>query len=264
MAYVGELVSGGLQLLPGQQKVDHADFGSDLSTDFGSDHSDCEGVVGEDDGVEAPTFAADDTLLILDWDDTLLPTSWIEAQGLGVANWSAAVSGAQRAQLDLMAERAALTLRVAKSFGRVIIVTNAEHGWIEMSCKKFMPSLWQALEDVKALSARSVYERQGVMQPGVWKLLAFRGEIDRVFGVGAKGGFGGGPQRNIVSVGDSLHEREALIRVTECCPNSWAKVLKLMEKPTAEEFLKEHEVLCSVLGDIVNHEGNLDVSLCSP
>lgn len=236
------------------------DFFSDRSTEAGSDGSDCEG--SGDDGGDAGAlahFSPEETLVILDWDDTLLPTSWIEAQGLRLA-CDSEPSPEQRALLELMAQWASRTLHKAKTYGSVIIVTNAEHGWIELSCEKFMPALLHELEGVKILSARSRYERQGVAQPSDWKLLAFRGEIELFFlSLGDLG-----RRKNIVSVGDSSHEREALIRVTDCVPNSCAKALKLMERPGAEEFLKEHEILCSCLGDIVNYEGSLDVSIRSP
>jgi hypothetical protein len=256
------LVAGQLQ-----QRAKLEDLESDRSTEFESDGSDCDCATSEDDGVSGACqqFSVEETLLILDWDDTLFPTSWIEAQNLSLAADNFA-SEAQNALLEEMAERASLTLQVAKSFGTVVIVTNAEHGWVELSCQKFMPTLVPVLEDIKILSARSQWECQGVAQPSAWKLLTFHGEIDLFFGGVAAAGLlnNGGPRRNIVSVGDSLYEREALIRVTDRFPNSWAKALKLMEKPSAEEFLTEHEVLCSCLGDIVNHEGNLDVSICSP
>eukprot|EP00443_Scrippsiella_acuminata_P010751 CAMPEP_0115216686 /NCGR_PEP_ID=MMETSP0270-20121206/25467_1 /TAXON_ID=71861 /ORGANISM="Scrippsiella trochoidea, Strain CCMP3099" /LENGTH=275 /DNA_ID=CAMNT_0002630533 /DNA_START=65 /DNA_END=892 /DNA_ORIENTATION=+ len=244
-------------------KLEDLDY-SDRSTEFESDGSDCEGAASEDDAVAGacPNFTAEETLLILDWDDTLFPTAWIEAQGLSLAEDSVP-SEAQAEQLEEMAERASLTVQVAKSHGTVVIVTNAEHGWIELSCQKFMPTLVPVLEDIKILSARSQWECKGVAQPSAWKLLTFHGEIDLFFG-GCGSGGDEGTRRNIVSVGDSLYEREALIRVTDRFPNSWAKALKLMEKPGAQEFLKEHEVLISCLGDIVNHEGNLDVSICSP
>lgn len=246
-----------------RQKVEDSDYVSEYSTDFDSehDHSDFEGVVSEDDTV-VPRFSANETLFILDWDDTLLPTSWIEAQGLRVGG-GAPILAEQSKHLEILAERASQTLRLAKAYGTVVVVTNAEQGWIELSCQKFMPSLWGALEDVKLLSARSHFEHQGVAQPSVWKLLAFRDEIEPFFGPGC-GSHDATPQRNIISIGDSLHEREALIRVTDRFPNSWAKAMKLMEKPSAEEFLREHAVLCGVLGDIVNHMGNLDVSIHSP
>jgi len=229
------------------------DSDSELSTEVGSEGSD----VDDDGEVGEQLFAVEETLLIMDWDDTLLPTTWIEAQGLSLAVDSLPTAE-QREELKCMAERASLTLCAAKSYGSVIIVTNAEHGWIELSCAKFMPSLVPILRDIKILSARSQFECRGVAKPSDWKLLAFRGEIDRFLTQGS------GCWTNIISVGDSPHEREALIRVTDFVPNSWAKVLKLVEKPGEEEFLKEHDILRGILGDIVNHDGSLDVSICSP
>lgn len=246
----------------GQHKVE--DLESDLSTDVGSD---CEGAASEDDSISGscPHFAADETLLIMDWDDTLFPTSWIEAQELSLSSDSVPTP-AQKLQLQLMAEKVALTLSVAKSYGTVTIVTNAEHGWIEISCQKFMPTLYPVLKDVKILSARSRYESRGVVQPSAWKLLAFDGEI----GLFMNGYDGGTPasassvRLNVISVGDSLYEREALIRVTDRFSNSCAKAMKLVEKPSAEEFLKEHDILISCLGDIVEYEGNIDLSMIPP
>ena len=63
----------------------------------------------------------------------------------------------QRSQLSEVATAAAETLRLAKQLGTVVLVTNAERGWIELSCQKFLPTLYPLLEDVKVLSARTTY-----------------------------------------------------------------------------------------------------------
>lgn len=39
---------------------------------------------------------------------------------------------------------------MAKQLGTVVLITNAERGWIELSCQKFLPTLFPALESVKA------------------------------------------------------------------------------------------------------------------
>merc|ERR550532_3221374 len=106
----------------------------------------------------------------------MLPSTWIQEQGLSLDEDSQPTEE-QRAQLQKVAERAAQTLCVAKRHGKAILVTNAEHGWIELSCQKFMPSLYPFLLDVKILSARSMYEHQGVASPFEWKYLAFEHEI---------------------------------------------------------------------------------------
>lgn len=51
--------------------------------------------------------------------------------------------------MEELAQQAAETLQMAKRFGKVVLVTNAECGWIELSCRKFMPSLYPHLEDIE-------------------------------------------------------------------------------------------------------------------
>merc|ERR1719395_499267 len=105
-----------------------------------------------------------------------------------------------------MAEHAMNTLKTAQRHGKVVLVTNAERGWIELSCQKFLPALYPALESVKILSARTEYETPTLSSPFDWKLKAFISEIERVLQ--------SAPNRpkNILSVGDSSPEREALIK----------------------------------------------------
>jgi len=234
---------------------------SDASTEPGSEESDVE--YSDEDRDSAPlvpfsmeeTFPSESTLLLFDWDDTVLPTTWIEAQGLRLDD-SSVLTEAQRAQLELMAEHAHQTLEVAKTQGKVVLVTNAESGWVELSCKKFMPSLYPSLHDVKILSARSTFEQRGVARPAEWKYCAFQCEIERFFRM-----FTAERRKNVISVGDSVHEREALIRVTERMSNSYVKAVKFTERPGVEQLLKEHQLMSRCMGDIVNHEGSLDLCI---
>jgi len=230
------------------------------STEFGSDVSDseCGGDEAANSDDNSP-FSVEDTLLIFDWDNTILPTTWLEEQGLCLDDNSIATEE-QREQLRTMAEYARRTLQLAKTYGKVILVTNAEHGWVELSCKKFMPELYRSLQEgIKILSARSTYEQLGVAQPSEWKYLAFAREIDGFYEM-----FSGDRQKNIISIGDSPHERWALIRVAERLPNSCAKALKFMEKPELGQLLREHELISGCLEDIVRYDGSLDLCIQRP
>jgi len=226
------------------------------STEFGSDaasESDCSDEDCADD--LASPFSVEDTMLIFDWDNTMLPTTWLEEQGLGLDRHSEPTQ-AQREQLREMAEHARQTLQIAKTHGKVVLVTNAEHGWVELSCKKFLPELCASLEGVKILSARSTYERQGVQQPAEWKYLAFESEVDDFIRDDR--------HKNIISIGDSPHERQALIRVAERLPDSRAKALKLMERPGLGQLVREHQLIGGCLRDIVRYDGSLDLCIQRP
>jgi hypothetical protein len=63
----------------------------------------------------------------------------------------------------------ALVDRAVKS-GPVVIITNAETGWVELSCKKFMPRVLPFLAGVKVLSARSTFESLYPDSPADWKV----------------------------------------------------------------------------------------------
>lgn len=194
------------------------------------------------------------TLIIFDWDDTLLCSHWLRAQGLELDN-GCVVSAAQQALLDSLATSAANALRQASRLGEVVLVTNAEHGWVEMSCSKFMPALAPLLKPFRVISARSTYELQGWDSPYDWKRLAFAAEIANFCKRP------GPSQHNILSIGDSAHEREALIQATDQLQGCYVKAVKFALKPDVEQLQQEQELVASCLLDLVHHGGNLDLCL---
>jgi hypothetical protein len=215
--------------------------------------SDVEG----DDGTAVPQQRSrrDETLLIFDWDDTLLPSTFIQQQGLKLTEDSQPTP-AQWEQLKELSFKAARTLRLAKREGRVVLVTNAEKGWVELSCRKFSPWLFPFLEGLKIVSARSEYEHRGIASPFEWKYLAFESEISNW-----STWVPSNPVTNVISIGDAGHERMALLKAAEGMPNCQAKSVKLCERPGVPELLKEHELLDTCLREIVRHDGSLDLCL---
>lgn len=206
-------------------------------------------------------FAPAETVLIFDWDDTVLPSWWLLGQGLRLGDDSAA-SGWQAEQLLEVARLASETLRVAKRLGTVVLVTNAERGWIELSCRKFLPLLCSSLEGVELLSARSMYESPERPSPLDWKVCAFRSELLRIYGAEGAGSIQ--RRKNVVSLGDSAHEREALSRVAGELPNCRAKSLKFMARPGIGQICMEHSLVAGCLPCLVHHDGNLDLCVGSP
>jgi len=209
----------------------------------------------EEDGDESGhRFTTEETIVIFDWDDTVMPSSWVQDQGIRLDEGSVPTLE-QQEQLGELARFASKTIRLAKTLGTVVLVTNAERGWIELSCLKFLPALHPALESVKFLSARTEYETPTLSSPFAWKLKAFISEIERVLESDPN------RRKNILSVGDSSHEREALIKATHHLPNCRTKSLKFAERPTIDQLCKEHCMVGSCLRRIVHHDGNLDLCI---
>ena len=98
-----------------------------------------------------------------------MPSTWLTQKSLRLDN-DCVVSEDLQVHLDSMAECAKRTLELAASMGTVVIITNAEQGWIELSCRKFMPSLYDSVTQYRILSARSTFEPEGFQSPFEWKV----------------------------------------------------------------------------------------------
>jgi len=199
-------------------------------------------------------FDMEETFFIFDWDDTILPSSWVQRQGLRL-DAASQLNVEQRVRLAEVAAVAGKTLRAARQHGTVVLVTNAERGWIELSCQKFLPTLLPMLENVKLVSARTTYEHPNNRSPKDWKLQAFQVEITSYFG--AEAYFDVSRRKNVLSLGDSIHEREALLRATAAVPSCLAKSLKFVERPDIQQICKQHELIASSFSQIVHHQENL-------
>jgi len=218
----------------------------------------CEEPVSVVETKEFVPFSPEETFLIFDWDDTILPSTWVQQQGLRLDEEST-VSDIQRQELDEVANAAIETLRVAKQHGTVVFVTNAERGWIELSCQKFLPALHPTLENIKLVSARTLYESATVVSPIEWKVNAFNAEIALFFGADVV--CDETSRKNCLSLGDSMAEREALLRVTSKLPNCRSKSLKFVERPLISQICKQHALIVSSFDKIVQHDGVLDICI---
>lgn len=203
------------------------------------------------------SFVPKDTLLIFDWDDTLLPTTWLREQGLEHGLFGSRLSEEQQEALGQVSEAAEQLLKAAKVLGTVAVVTNGEAGWVEGSCKRLLPQLLPALSGVTVLSARSTYEPLGVSSPLEWKVLAFQKLIRSNF----KWLFRPAEAQNVLSIGDSNWERDALIRVSQRLPNCCGKTVKLLEQPSIGQILEEQRLLLECLPDIVQHQGTVNINV---
>lgn len=223
---------------------------SDLSTELGSDDS--EGDIKEHLGFASVHKDNYETLIIFDWDDTLCPTTWAAHQGL-LGRFAPDLDSVQLTLLQELTACVEQTLLLAMRNGRVVIVTNAETGWVEKSCSQLMPSLLPILEKLDILSARSEYESCAEDAPADWKRLAFVDLLEAAFQAEQ--------WRNVISVGDSLYEHDALLFATQNMPRCFSKSVKLIENPNLFQLIEQHRLLSDILQSTVDHKAGLDVEV---
>mmetsp|Transcript_87199 Transcript_87199/g.154444 ORF Transcript_87199/g.154444 Transcript_87199/m.154444 type:complete len:325 (+) Transcript_87199:77-1051(+) len=199
------------------------------------------------------------TVIIFDWDDTLCPsTTCMRTHGLSVLG--ALPEGELAAALEELAAEGRVLIEAAFELAeKVVIVTNAEEGWVDLSCRAWLPGLQDIVAKCEVLSARSTWEPQGVQSPAGWKARTFEDVIEKFYSR-----YQNQSWKNIISVGDAPHEREALARVVRWAPTASgkrcrSKSVKFVLRPSIDHLTRELQMLRESLKEIVWHDDDLDL-----
>ncbi|CAL1173760.1 unnamed protein product [Cladocopium goreaui] len=162
-----------------------------------------------------------DTVIIFDWDDTLLCSSAINAQ-----QW-------RQDQLEQLESMVESILETAMQLGETMIVTNGNSSWVQDSARRFLPNLSKILSRVKVMSARAVYEQSFPGDPFAWKRQAFKEILARRRQEGYH------PDGvNLIVLGDSPAEIQAAKSATKVLNGrSVIKTVKFKEAPSVNELL---------------------------
>lgn len=199
-----------------------------------------------------PATQAMETLIILDWDDTLMCSTAIS---------TSSVSSAVIPALELLVDSA---LKVAMRCGETVIITSADESWVLRSARRFTPRVGplvqQLYDDGRIISARRRYEASFPGDVFAWKREAFREVVDLKLGAGRARSTGG---LNLVVLGDSPAEIEAAQTSTLGVSPLLVKTVKFKVAPTAEEIVEQLRMVCQDLPSIVADDKNVARSLAT-
>lgn len=161
-----------------------------------------------------------------------------------------------------------------KSRVNLIIVTNAEKGWVELSSARYLPNFYNNFvknKQIKIISARSTYEKKYRDAPLKWKYSAMSAHTQSQSEL-----------EHIVSFGDSNIEREAVKAVSlgiqadreiqakeKSAISSVAvsavqlrtKSIKFVERPGIEQLRRQILLVANCMDYILSHDGDLDLML---
>mmetsp|Transcript_29646 Transcript_29646/g.84700 ORF Transcript_29646/g.84700 Transcript_29646/m.84700 type:complete len:464 (+) Transcript_29646:85-1476(+) len=195
-------------------------------------------------------FTPDETVIIFDWDDTLLCSSFLRAH---VRDEDKGLPKSARPHFRSIEATAVRLLGLAAQRGHCIIVTNAVEGWVEHSAAKYVPGLCEALGAVRIVSARSAHGEQMPGQERQWKAEAFRA-VCRQFA-------GEGRRLNLTVIGDSEMEMGAARAIRQEFEHVLVKTVKLQELPSPEDLSKELAVVSQKFEKILAAPRELSISL---
>jgi len=207
------------------------------------------GATHETKMMEIDVSSADNsTVIIFDWDDTLLSSSYLATQGYRLDTVMPPCEEVDNG-LKLLETSVVAVLTLALRYGSVHIITNAETGWVQLSASKFLPGVVPFLSKVQVISARSTYEHVYPDAPVKWKFCAFQSRIDSK------------ESKHVISFGDSHVEREAVRAVTRGMTSVRTKSVKFAERPSMEQLRRQLDLVGNCFQYIHGHDGDLDLML---
>eukprot|EP00930_Biecheleria_cincta_P071655 TRINITY_DN59128_c0_g1_i1.p1 TRINITY_DN59128_c0_g1~~TRINITY_DN59128_c0_g1_i1.p1 ORF type:complete len:340 (+),score=60.80 TRINITY_DN59128_c0_g1_i1:28-1047(+) len=218
-------------------------------------------------------FLEEETAIILDWDDTIFPSTFVAEVVDPCTDDQESLPQDSPFLEQLHAHAIAVLefLETARSLGRIGIVTLARRPWVLSSATKYLP--WLDIEDLlRRYQIPVVYARE-CLKPhmirdtdsgiNVWtqaKHAAMKKALKKLKGQR--------PWKNILSIGDSTIEKNALIEL-RCA--SWSdesgesgrvlfKTVKLLDEPTPDQFVTQLSMLQRHFWELVQKDNDFDFS----
>jgi hypothetical protein len=188
------------------------------------------------------------TLIIFDWDDTLLCTTFLTPNG--VFNENTRFSEKELEKISKLEENVIKVLKFAIAKGDTYIITNAAPGWVEYSTKRFYPKVSPLLSSVKIVSARGKFEKEYPNDSRMWKIQAFL-EMEKNFNHDLV--------TNIICLGDSVIEMEAGQIIASKFSQAYIKTIKFKEAPKPEELIKQLLLVVDQFNSIYSSVKNLTI-----
>lgn len=191
------------------------------------------------------------TVIIFDWDDTLLCTTYLHAIS-AIHRPVAAPSVKQKLQ-QIQAASCKL-LEHAIQRGQVLIITNAKLNWLEESAGRHMPQLLRMLQRVTVISARDKYEaRYPMPHPNNIRQWKIQTNLELLRN------WDSNQNTNLITLGDSEYEMDAA-RVMMKNAQGTVKCVKFKECPSPLELLEQLEQVDQRFNIIVDKERNLELN----
>jgi hypothetical protein len=189
--------------------------------------------------------------IIFDWDDTLMATTTFKLSNICLNCNINVIPSDLLNKFNELSEKVLSILEKSIKNYKVVIITNSDEGWVELSSQKLMPNVYNFIYDnnIDIISAKLKYSDK-IKSSIEWKILAFEDEINSLGNVSV----------NVISFGDSICERIALQNLN----NSnivLKKNIKFIEKPKINQIINQLILIDNYFEFIINESNNLDLML---
>jgi len=196
------------------------------------------------------------TLIIIDWDDTLFPTTWIGEHKINVGG--KLLTGRLRnffSKLDILLYR---LLENLSKCGKIVIVTNAAKRWVYMSVV-WLPLTQKLLNNrIAVISARDTYKPTYPNDMYMWKRLVYKNLMTAHLMKNVH-------LNHVWSIGDAEYEYRALVELDghklfkDRNFKHMLKAVKLIRYPSLELLLDQLILLNRAVPQICNSRRHMDL-----
>jgi len=202
-----------------------------------------------------------DTLILLDYDDTVFPTSWCATRRFDacVTKDDEFTENERARLLDLDEVLCSVILKM-ENLGTVILVSNATEEWILQTSMSHLKNFHKMLGSiVRVFSCPTVFGRGLPLEQ--WKVLGFRSILDEAQAAMAAVSEYTTPMNgfNLIVVGDDTLEMDAAHATR--APDDLLKTVQFMRRPSLSNVLEEWKLLGQVIEKVVKSDQNLSCNM---
>lgn len=192
-------------------------------------------------------ISTQNTLIILDWDDTLFPTSWTMKNTINLL-----IKNNYNSYFDDLDTVLSIFLKNLQKYGTVVIITNALSQWIKISSIK-LPKTYVLLKNIEIISARQNHSYKTTSMHK-WKELAFKQIIDD-FSSSCNCNL-----LNIISIGDAQYEYDALVSLNNYLDDKkkYLKSIRLINNPDLHILIEQIYLLNKYSSKIILKQNHID------
>ena len=199
------------------------------------------------------------TLIIFDWDDTLLPTTLITGNKHNSIelsqNYIKDIKLIKR-DMNVLDHLNSNLLNRASNLGTTVIITNGTKSWVDKSGGDYLPKTHHFLttHKIPVISARELGGQYNINNPTEWKNFTFDKYINYLKSQNNK-------LSNFISLGDSVLEKNALINTCNKMNNKYIKTVKYVESPELRDLIKENILIHKNINKISSLKRSSDIYL---
>ena len=179
-----------------------------------------------------------ETIFIIDWDDTLMCTTFISHKALGL-------SDDEQYIVSNLGKVVSNFLKECNKYGKIIIMTNSSKEWIKKTTKDYLKINHESFDNITIISTRDRYLKKGI-EKKKWKELALDDLIAKYKE----------KIQNLICVSDSEKDIDVFKNLSTKNKEINISTIKFKTKPSPLIMIKEIKYLNDMMDEIIGKNKN--------